>query len=260
MRFDTFIIWSTGIPHLNEIMVMLRAKFKILFIHRHRIQDIGRFVDDIYACDSYPLKHLKAKTQYLLATGMECYLILVENHHVDEQMVGEPPYRKPQCLYLQKVKNEIRAKFNPAPHNHVIHGTDYESQVDHIMKVFKVGNKESYQGDYPWHLPKPKRKVKVNVLVNQLKVNILGKGLVNIKESPHYKYVQGDKQEYINYHKRHVGVELVEDHFPEAFDDLINSWSYYEPIIIRDNIVLDGVHRLAIMADHLTITAYHVNI
>lgn len=271
MRYDLFIVWSTGIPHLNEIMVTLRSKFEILLVKRHMITGlykfggIAKFVDDVYACDSYPLEHLKAKTRYLLDTDPICFLILVKNHHVNEQMVGSPPYRKPQCLYLQGIKNQIRAKFNKIPHNHVIHGTDYESQVDHILKLFGLQKKEVYgrklDFDYPWHLPKPRMKTKIMVGIDSLKVFILGSGEVHIKESPHYKYVQGDKEAYIAYHKMYRGMELTDDHFPERFDDMIKlyEWGEFEPIIIQGNRVIDGVHRLALMADDFkSIRAYHV--
>jgi len=258
MRADTFIIWGHGIPHLSEIMSMIRASFKVVLIKHHTIRDIGRFIDDIYSCDSYPIEHLKAKTRYLLNTPNECYLVLVENHNVDEQLVGVDPYRKPQCLYLQQKKHEIRDRFNPRSEkgnkteSHVIHGTDYESQVDHILKVFGMSKKETYlrkidfPTKYPWHLPRPRIWNPVNKKIADLKVNILGKGFVPITESPHYQYVKGRKEAYKEYHAKHCGKALLEDHFPEVFDNLL-TFDKFDPIITFQNTVLDGVHRLAIM-------------
>ena len=100
MRYDTFIVWSTGIPFLNEIMVDLRSKFEILLVKKYLIPGITKFVDDIYACDSYPLKHLKAKTKYLLDTDPICFLILVKNHHVNEQIVGSHPWNMTKTANL----------------------------------------------------------------------------------------------------------------------------------------------------------------
>lgn len=264
MRTDLFIVWGSGIKHLNAVAGMIRDKFRIVLVHRHEIDDMDKFVSDVYACDSYPMKHLIDKTRYLLNTQHECYLFLVENNNVDEQMVGQPPYRKPQCMYLQKVKMDIRARFNPAPNEHMIHGTDYESQVDHILPLLGLNNKEHYTRKidfpthYPWHLPVPKRYKKVMVTPDMLKVNILGKGYVGIKESPHYQYVQGDTKHYEYYHRMHCGLSLKEDHFPEAFTKMFGQ--EFDPIIINGNNVLDGVHRLAIMADHnISIKAYNVN-
>ena len=271
MRPDLFIVWGNGVQYLNEIMVILRDHFRIVFIKHHTITDLPKFVDDIYACDSYPLEHLKAKTRYLLQTAPECYIILVENHNVNEQMVGADPYRKPQCLYLQSVKNKIRDKFNTRKNgrrteNHVIHGTDYVTQVDHILKVFGLPNKETYLRKtdfpvyYPWHLPPPKHYSLVPVSAMSLRANILGKGLVRITETPHYKYLIGRKEEYIEYHQQHVGRALMEDHFPEAFDELIKVRKY-DPIIINGTTILDGVHRLAIaFFRNEPIKAYNVDI
>ena len=277
MREDLFIIWGHGIRHLNEIMSMLRASFRIVAIKHHSIDDIAKFIDDIYACDSYPLEHLKAKTRYLLNTPEECFIVLVENHNVDEQLVGVEPYRKPQCLYLQEKKHEIRDRFNPRSdkgnktENHVIHGTDYVSQVDHILQVCGMYGKEHYfrkvdfPTHYPWHLPRPKTWRYTRKKPTDLKVNIIGKGFVPITESPHYLYAKGRKKPYQEYHAKHVGRGLMEDHFPEAFDIMIqkayclsevngSSWKAvytaldFEPIIVFQNTVLDGVHRLALFA------------
>jgi hypothetical protein len=99
------------------------------------------------------------------------------------------------------------------------------------------------------------------VSVSELKCNILGEGLVSIYETPHYDYVKGEPERYIKYHKKHVGRELKEDHFPEAFDKLIENWTYYEPIIVQNKTVLDGVHRLAILAQtYQSIKAYYVQL
>ncbi len=248
MRYDCFIIWSHGIKHIADIMCTLRAHFDILFIHRHKIDNIVKFVDGIYSCDSYPLSHLKSKTQYLLKTDPECIFVLVRNNEVHEQMVGKNPFRKKQCAHVKWVKDFIRAKYNTIAEQHVIHGTDYQSQVRHILKVFGLNDLKYYtRGDevFPWHLDRKPYTTKT-VRLDDLRANILGRGYIRIEDTPHYKYVRGDKDEYINYHGKHMGYKLKEDHFPERFDELMLQTDF-NPILITRGIILDGVHRASIL-------------
>ena len=87
-----------------------------------------------------------------------------------------------------------------------------------------------------------------------MRCNVLGKGLIKVKDSPHFKYVKGDKSEYQYYVNKHIGKELQENHFCEAFDRLIDS---YDPnykadgkkslIIVNNNTIVDGLHRIAIL-------------
>lgn len=235
-------------------MKMIRYAFEIVMIYKHKIPHLPKFVDDIYSCDSYPMKHLRAKTRYLLQTDPECLIVLVKNHHVDEQMVGTPPYRKPQCQYLCAVKNQIRGEYNQIVDHHVIHGTDYERQVHHILEVVKQGPLSKYQRQphpdipYPWHLAPVKTYKAKEVDIDTLRINVIGKGLTKIQESPHYKFIAQDQQPYIDYFYKYMGWTLREDHFPEVYDFMISDWTgEYDPILInRDGQILDGAHRAAI--------------
>ena len=265
MRYDIMIIWGHGERHLNKIMVELRAAFEIVMIYKHRIDFPELFIDEVYACDSYPLSHLQAKTKYLITVPPVAYLILVINHCVNEEMVGKDPYRKVQCQYLQTVKNKIRAKYNPPTgrHDHVIHGTDYESQVHHILEVFNQHPLKRYTQQphpnipYPWHLPIVDSYYARERKISYLRIHVYGQGLREIQESPHYQYLIGNKRPYLTYHARYVGDVLREDHFPERYDDLIEQWNTtyevgkkleYDPILINNHgQILDGAHRVALM-------------
>lgn len=265
-RNDVFLIWGSGIQHISEILSMIRDSFEIIMIHRHNINDMEQFIDDCYACDSYPLAHLRGKTRYLLDTPQECFFILVRNHHVNEKIVGEGEFKKPQCMYLQEVKNRIRAKFNPGPDQHVIHGTDYESQVSHLIQVFDLGPLHKYFNEphrdikYPWHIDPFEKYIKAVVKIDHLRIEVFDVGLVEVKDSPHYKYVCGDKDEYIHYWNKNMGRALMEDHSPEAFDILIENWNgKYDLIIINQKLhIRDGAHRVAIMRheNFLSVNAY----
>jgi hypothetical protein len=86
---------------------------------------------------------------------------------------------------------------------------------------------------------------------------VLGKGLIKVKDSPHFKYVKGDKLEYQSYINKHIGIELQENHFCETFDRLIN---LYDPnyksdgkksfiIANKNNVIVDGLHRASILTN-----------
>ena len=244
-RVDSFIIWGHGIKYIREIMKTLRANFEIITIRRFEIKDMPSFIDDIYSCDTYPISHLRAKNIYLMSVPKEIIFVLVRNSDVREREAGSGDFRGVQCEHVIEVKSEIRGRFNPQPHNHVIHGTDYESQTEHILKVLGMKDVNYYTKNKPYHLAFAIREL-IMVEIDSLRANILNKGLVKIQDTPHYAYLKGDKKTYEDYFFKHMGRGLNEDHFPEAFDLLISKKSY-EPIIISGGRILDGVHRAAIM-------------
>ena len=80
----------------------------------------------------------------------------------------------------------------------------------------------------------------------------------------------GNKNEYINYFYNNFGVKLCEDHFPEAFDNLINKFdiNYLRPdnkktgiIINSQNLILDGAHRLSLFKslNHQQVKCLQIN-
>ena len=74
---------------------------------------------------------------------------------------------------------------------------------------------------------------------------------LKLNETYHYKYVIGEKDDYINYINKNIGVWLLHnDHSPSAFDELINNFSMKrigKIIIDKDGLVYDGLHRLSIL-------------
>ena len=245
-RIDNFMVWGHGIQYIREIMCTLRDNFEIIVIHRKDIADMGKFVNDIYACDTYPMYHLIAKTRYLLTVPQEIISITVRNNNVQEREAGSGAFRGVQCDHVCAVKKEIRQRFNPpGTENHVIHGTDYESQVEHILKVIGERDIEYYTRNKPYHISGTFSQT-VYKDVDELFVNILGKGLTLASKTPYFAYLNGDVGAYEDYFFPRMGKELKEDHFPEAFDRLIENYDDTPPIKIKGNIVLDGGHRLAI--------------
>tara|TARA_Y100001938_G_C8063746_1_gene418908 strand:- start:685 stop:1563 length:879 start_codon:yes stop_codon:yes gene_type:complete len=279
MRYDIFIIWGNALNRIPDIVsdISEDSNFHIVRLKYHLYQNRESFIKDIYKCDTVPWKHLLAKSKYLLSASNKCMVILVKNLEPREQIVGSGKFRHTQCRNVNDLKTKIRSKFNPkfkdpnkqicplpkgVSHEHVIHGTDYESQTKYLLGYFNLGKIDYYKRydslDYyvPWHLNVRSSIItEKQVNLSDLKCNVLGKGLIKVKDSPHFKYVKGDKLEYQSYINKHIGKELQENHFCEAFDRLIDS---YDPnykaagkksliIVNKNNVIVDGLHRASIL-------------
>ena len=208
-RIDYFLIWGHGLAYTKQILEIIRNRkdFEIISIVKKSVGDIGKFVEDIYSCDSVPLKHLISKTRYLLNTPPEIIFILVKNNNSQEKFFGEGQFRHIQCQLVKDVKEEIRNKFNPRVDGkrteyHVIHASDYQSQVEHVLSVLGLPPLEFYTRevnsdlDVPYHIgPFNNYQIK-EVDIDSLYANILGVGLVTLTQTPHFKYLTGDKTAY----------------------------------------------------------------
>ena len=121
------------------------------------------------------------------------------------------------------------------------------------MSYYKRNESKEYY--FPYHIDyKTPTLVKKNI--NDLKINIIGSGSVSISDTPHFDFVNENKERYISYFYNNFGINLNEDHFPENFERLIKKFdiNYKRSdgvksgiIINSNNRVLDGVHRLSIM-------------
>jgi FkbM family methyltransferase len=272
-RLDYFLIWGHGIPHTNEIVDMIRREkdFRILAIHKKHVADIGKFVSQLYSCDVVPIEHLMAKTRYLLQTKPEIILVLAENQEPQERFNGEGAFRHIQCQRVKEIKEGIRNRFNPREdgkrtEDHVIHASDFESQTEHMLEILSLPPVSFYRRrpnrelDVPYHLQPFENYTLQEVPIDSLYASILGQGVVPISQTPHYRYLLGEKECYEEYHAAHFGRELSDDHLPESFDRLAakfdNNWRPEDGrksfILAKKRStqgyqILDGVHRAAIL-------------
>lgn len=257
MRDDIFIIWGNGLQHIEEILDLIREEYTIYFIQRHSIENMETFIKEVYACDTVPWKHLVKKSKYLLKAPKACFTVYVENPNPQERYYGEGAFRHIQCARIKATKEKIRNLFNPKTQKgkrteeHVIHGTDYSSQVEYLSKYFQIPSKKT-------RYPKLIKCKPLELNLEELYCNILGKGIIRIKESPHFKYLQGEHEEYRRYILKYLGTSLTHDHLPGAYDRLIKDFKpgLAKGIIIRkrkDKLVLiDGVHRACIFLNRGT--------
>lgn len=279
MRYDILIIWGNGLNYIPSIIKEINSdlNFKIVRLKYYSFKDTQSFIKDVYSCDTVPWEHLIAKSNYLHSAPKKCMTLIVKNLHPQEKLVGHGKFQHIQCQNITNLKTRIRSKYNPkfpdvskhiAPlpkgvsHDHVIHATDYSSQTDYLLKYFNLNTVGYYQRydnfDYhiPWHLEvSASGIVEKDVNISDLKCNVLGKGIVKVQDSPHFKYVKGDKDDYLSYVSKNIGVTLQEDHFHQSFDHLISNFdlNYQEAekksciIVNSDNIIQDGLHRCSIM-------------
>jgi len=282
MRYDFFLIWGNALQHTEKIIAKIRndENFSIVAILRHPIRSrMQKFVKSVYAIDSTPRRHIRAKTRYLQNCNKCCIFVLIKNLHPKEDYFGEGKYRIVQCKNIVQIKNDIRNCFNPrfenqniriAPlnkgvsHEHCIHASDNEKQVDHLLKLFDLPKlkhfkrNDNYSYEIPWHLNVSKNPLPKTEKLDKLFISLINQGPVHISDSPHLKYVQGNKQPYIDYfyNNFYFGNRIIEDHFPIKFDYLINSFNpnyiglngkISKIIINSDNVIFDGAHRAAIL-------------
>lgn len=280
MRYDNFIIWGNGINYVPQIIEMIRNDnhFNIVMMKSFQIGNMEEFIKEIYGCDPYPWEHLVAKTKYLLNSPKEMVFVLVKNINPREMVKDKGKFKHVECANVVDLKIKIRNAFNPpfldssrripplnagVSHEHCIHGSDYEEQTEHVLKILNLNSLSYYKRyddleyHFPYHLNVGRYKV-VDVNLDCLSANIIGKGVVPLEDTPHFKYLHGSSKEYIQYFYKNFGTNLCEDHFPEAFDYLIKN---FDPnhvredgkkshiIINEQNIIIDGVHRAVILKD-----------
>jgi len=250
-KTDSFLIWGHGLQYVTEIMAILREYFDIMVIHKRYIADMPSFVSEVYSIEDFPIRHVQSKTKYLLQIPQEVILVLVKNSHVDKYTTGRGRFLKERCRYNQIPKNLIREKFNPKEgrHNHIIHGTDNEAEVEHLLKLLNIGKDIAYytrnEGTpFPYHITQ-KPYTEGVVPISGIRGYVLGLGIVGIEDTPQYQYAIGNKQPYIDYFYKYMGKDLQEDHFPEKFD-MMMEWDSFDPVLVNGKRIIDGGKRAAI--------------
>jgi hypothetical protein len=142
-RYDYFNIWSSGLKFRDEIINMIRSeeKFEIVEMFDYRPPDLGEFVADLYIYDSIPKGHIHRKIGRITAEGPEMVILFVK--HYDPDLVSAPSMYLEGVInwksrFVSEFKTNIRKRFVPGDNMWAIdifHGSDYEEQVDHLLKM-----------------------------------------------------------------------------------------------------------------------------
>ncbi len=279
-KYCAFIIWGNGLRHATEITDAIRDNKnleikKILF---HDTGKIGNFVRKIYSRDYAPFEHLEAKTKYLLKSNPRVIIILALNKNPRERFFGKGDFRHIECEINKKFKEELRNRYNPKnsdgtrTEEHVIHVTDSEYQVDHLLNLlgYSEGIEEfkkepNFIIPAPSHLPNfTKFKIK-KVDISSIYCNIL-KGDRNshwlekceLENSPHYQFLIGNTLPYERYLAEFEGYLLTDGYSITKFKNLAKNFSYLRSpqnlsyILVKEfqfnkYLVQDGVHRACVL-------------
>lgn len=275
-RFDYIIIWGHGMKYQAQILEMIKNHpcFRIAKIVKHKPKTIKSLIKAVYSYDYAPFRHLKGKTKYLLATPKEAMFIFIENLDPQEDYFGKGVYRHIESTTLKKFKGEVRDKFadvinGTKSDEHMIHASDNEAQThfilqylgfDGILELKESGLAKAMNNNKEITL----RTVDINTLYGKIVEHRKAdhkkkeKYYINIDQSPHYKFLSGDKKPYIEYTTKLIGTALQDDHCPEKFNKLLKSFNYLNGPYRNDYIqvkedrqgkyrVLAGFHRVTIL-------------
>lgn len=272
-RMDYFLVWSHGLAHTEEIMDSIRRHpaLQITAVVKRTVKDMAGLVQGVYEKHGVPKEDLLLRTRYLQTLKPEVLFILAKNLEPKESYFGDGQFRHIQCRNVRSVKEEIRERFNlrregKPTEDHVIHGSDYPSQVRRMLKTLGLPALDYYcripslKVHAPYHIaPFEEFEVK-EVPISNLRATILGRGQIPLEETPHYQYLAGNTGVYRAYHAAHMGVEFTDDHFPAAFDRLKATFDPERterdgkldlilavPINSSTFGIIDGVHRGALL-------------
>lgn len=280
--YFSFIVWSHGIKHLYDILELLKKSVycKILLITKKHFHTINEFIDQVYALELHNKNHIKGKTNYLRTMSNEYVYILVKKYDYCEKKYGKLPNQIHADEDIVNFKWIIREKYNPKltnathqpspslppgiSHEHVLHATDTIDETSHLTKLITQKPISYYEDKsvnnavIPYHINGSFRihEYQIDELFMNIRVSENEVKKTLISESPHYQYIIGNKQAYIDYYNRFIGTFFTDDHLESSFDSLIenfNPFTYNQfenerfILVNKSNCVLDGNHRLAIL-------------
>ena len=286
-RYDFFTIWGNGLSAIDEIINILRNErsISIVRIESRVIENMEKFIYDLYACDTVPINHLRTKLRYLFDTYPKIIVIFVKNFAPNELPVGRGEFRKIQCQNINQIKIKIRNMYNPRhpdkdfqikplnkgmSHEHVIHASDQEEQVDYVLKLLGYSEGIKFIGDddkdlpfrKPYHIPRPEKYLFKTIRIEDLRATILyqsnsrktQKRLTNIIDTPHYLALCNGGDIYKEYLNKYLFTFLKDDHQWEKLHNMSklqeSQISAFNPILVEKDKgyyrILDGVHRAAV--------------
>jgi hypothetical protein len=278
-----FIIWHHGFKYIKEILDIIRNNNNVKITHiLKRKVSLDKFIHHIYKLDKSSWQHLDVKTKYLKNIKHMIYIIFIKDLNTIYKY--KPNNNHKYSFHETFIKWKIRLKFNPRTqdkqiiitdnvvndasiqkrwpnfitHQHVIHSSDIEEETSLILEYFKLNKDEIF--DLTGNIYFNYSKKIINVDCDKIVVNTTYKDYINVRESPHYKYLLGEKNQYDNYILQSLGTIICHDNLSGAFDKLINNFEYGKVIQNVPNyiicnynkdidkyIVYDGLHRLSIL-------------
>jgi len=282
-----FIVWNHGFKYIKEILDIIRNhdKIKITRIYKKKI-NFNLFFNKLYSLDTKVSKDvIKMKTKYLKKFSPYIYLIFIKDLNT---VLKTKNSGFKYTFNTTFIKWKIRIMFNPRDdnisfrpqvtdkqiekstvqkwwlegitHDHVIHGSDMEEEVQLMKRYFKL-NKDDFtlQGNKYYNLPKKLSTININNIL----CNTLFLDTIHIIETPHYNFLLGKRKEYDDYIMKGLGSIITYDNLSGAYDNLIKKFNYGlkidnipQYVIVKkcdghntseNYIAYDGLHRLSIL-------------
>ena len=125
---EIMIVW----PHATHLFYEIaravdQAKFRIQHVHRRTFADDAEFsawVHEVYALDQLPAEHLGAKLKLLLdstrhLTQRDVFVLVYQTPDRVRRLFGTHPYQVSKNLLANRLKEELRDRFNQIGRAHV---------------------------------------------------------------------------------------------------------------------------------------------
>ena len=276
-----FILWSNGFKYASEIIDIIRnyPEIEVQKIFLYETDNIKKFVDLVYSKDDTPKIHIKNKTKYIRrSNNPNVAVILAKNHKPNEMLRGRGEFRHIECQRIKELKDIIREKFNPRQkngertHEHVIHATDSEHHVDHLLKV--LGYKEGLNHfkktpsaiiDVPHHIRTFDHFTIKKISIDSLYCRMItgtrdsfSTEIMPLEKSPHYQFTLGNKEIYEKYLEEFSGILITDDYSQKKFEILREGFSYLsnpnelnyilvEEFQLGKYVIRNGLHRASII-------------
>lgn len=273
-RYDLFIIWANGLKYKKQIIADIETHgyFEIVLAQEIEIGSIKRFINHVYNFDYAPKIHLISKTKYLKSLDHRAMYVLVRNNNPDEYFEGKGKFQHIESRTVKQFKERLRNKYNDyidgkRTENHIVHATDNEQQVDGILRYIRKKNglaefQTSQILRVPFHLGNIDEFEVEYILFKNMYARILndkGMDLVSLEETPQYKYLVKQTDDYKKYLSKYQYSRLSKTFHVDKLAKLYESITYESYlkygnyIIIREMgkdkkfVIADGVHRSVAM-------------
>lgn len=277
-RPTMFIVWPNGSKFLDEILDILDSEesLEIIRVLKKEKYNMKKLVRDVYKNDQVNALHIIGKVKYLKKISGAVTFILCDETAPQIVIRGEKSNIVDSARVL-KLKNDIRLKFNTRlpngeiSHNHVVHSTDSEEEALRLLHMveptFLYNYNISALGGWGLDGCSMQQGLEVlqetvkcqNVNIDSLKAVIIenhGRGAeyIPLEDTPHFKFLHGNKQPYFRYISQHRGLGHKVYYSGKKFETLLNDalrdFKTLPPVTVKiwgdKYIIVDGLHRAVI--------------
>lgn len=258
-----FFIQDNGLKNINEISEIFGSnenKFDLILIKNYEKK--------IYNFNFFWYLKLKSEIRYLIKNSKKGIFFFIKYRKITDvqDFLNKQKYLDSHIIF--KYEKIIRKRFDKSENdlknkNSIIYGFGDGLSAHYVLKYLGYKNglsTFSRHENKPFKIPyylKEFNKCKIHEInVSDLICNTFLKTSINIKESPHYKFLLGLECEYKNYLKNFLGDEIESYYGIKKYKDLSKNFKYLckenetNYVIVKKvkdkYMVLDGLHRASL--------------